>query len=188
MDLKIDGYLPVRGIPIELGGVRSYLLESIPDPEDALNAPQKKKRKGPDPQKPPLAVLCQVTFESQTRKEVVFHSSLLIANNSQHLITILDRADDHVAQKQASKMVLHANEDVAIARGELTEEDKVTLIAPGTVFHVPLSWFQDEKSLYVQRADGNFHRLFTNVRQTFAPSNMVDQKHLDSLKSMNIDI
>ena len=119
-------------------------------------------------------MLCHVTFESQTRKEVAFHSSLLIANNSQHLITILDRADDHVLQKQASKVMLQANEDVAIARGELTKEDRVTLIAPGTVFHVPLSWFLEEKSLYVQRADGNFHRLFTNVRETFAPSNTVD--------------
>jgi hypothetical protein len=68
--------------------------------------------------------LCKINFESQTRKEVDFQSSLLISNNSQYTITLLSRKDEeqHIElPKQPSKVQLKREDeiDVAIAKGEI---------------------------------------------------------------------
>lgn len=51
----------------------------------------------------PIAVLCKVKFESQTRREVAFQSSVLISNCSQHEIRIASVSDKESRFKDIRK-------------------------------------------------------------------------------------
>jgi len=64
MDLEIEGYEMVKGIPIELGGVRSFILEETPVEEIKTTNPHQpptpKATPTTQPKLPPMAVLSQV--------------------------------------------------------------------------------------------------------------------------------
>ena len=85
-----------------MGGVRSYTLEEkmiryvADSDEDEFTADKeteerKKSKKTSlllEEKKTPIALICKVRFETQTRKDIEFQSSLVIANCSQHEIIL----------------------------------------------------------------------------------------------------
>ena len=92
IDLEIQGMRKIKSIPIELGGVRSFLYDFsmkkdnplfIDNTEHTLN--QAEKLAAPQYK---LAIICKVKFEN-SKKDVEFQSSLLFSNNSQFDITIV---------------------------------------------------------------------------------------------------
>lgn len=54
---------------------------------------KKDKSKKMETSEIPVAVLCKINFESQSRKEVEFQSSLLFSNSSMFDIIIMSRKD-----------------------------------------------------------------------------------------------
>lgn len=83
-----------------MGGVRSYLLEEkairyLDDSEeedttaDPASVPEERKKGKKnnnqvevEEKKPPIALICKVKFETQTRKDVELQSSIVISNCS----------------------------------------------------------------------------------------------------------
>lgn len=133
-------------------------------------------------------------FKTQTRKEVEFQSSLLISNTSPFDVLITSRTDEVAnhfvnVQSQAKKKNLEefdTFEELIIARN-LVKESSIVRIEPGQVFHVPLSWFVKERSIYIMKKSGNFHLLFPNIREHFMPSNL-DENYSKRLKPLNIEL
>ena len=41
------------------------------------------------------------------------------------------------------------------------------VVQSGKVFYVPLTWFLEERAIFIQKADGNYHELFPNIREYF---------------------
>lgn len=112
IDLTLDSSERIKAIPIELGGVRSFILNTKEEEDETLlgeededdsfvekkkSTTKRKKKKGDailvQRPKMPVAVICKVKFVSQLKKEVEFQSSLLISNSSQHDIMIVARED-----------------------------------------------------------------------------------------------
>ena len=113
IDLTLDSSERIKAIPIELGGVRSFVLNTKEEDDETLfeegevddsfvekkksTSAKRKKKKGDGTgehrPKMPVAVICKVKFVSQLKKEVEFQSSLLISNSSQHDIMIVAKED-----------------------------------------------------------------------------------------------
>jgi len=81
VDIIIDDQYTVPQVPIELGGVRSFILETTNRTDFNIvedKVPSKKKSKkqtkpkdNPEESKlSPVGMLCKVKFENQTRKEI----------------------------------------------------------------------------------------------------------------------
>lgn len=60
-------------------------------------------------------------------------------------------------------------------------------IEPGKIFYVPLTWFIKEKSIYIQKRDGNFHLLYPNIREYFAPSSLKTTNH-NHIYPQNVEV
>ena len=112
INLTLESSEIIKAIPIELGGVRSFVLNTKEEDDETIMAEEdkddsfiekkksttkRKKKKGDwileQRPKMPVAIICKVKFVSQLKKEVEFQSSLLISNSSQHDIMIVARED-----------------------------------------------------------------------------------------------
>ena len=63
--------------------------------------------------------------------------------------------------------------------------DRTHIVESGRVFYVPLIWFIENRAVYMQRSDGDFHQLFPDVREYFQPKPDNQYAHIEP---MNLDV
>ncbi len=109
-----------------------------------------------------------------------------MSNCSIHDITIGIR-DDKMTTLKDIKRNFKNNGEVFIEESVPVLQNKLQqtyVIESGKIFYVPLSWFLEEKAIYIEKGDRNFHLLFPNIREYFNPSLDI----YDHIEANNIEV
>lgn len=161
LDIFIEGFETIKGVPIELSGCRSY--ELIPKDDNKIRGLVMQDRKGRR-SKEILSIVVNITTQAN-KKIIVLESPLLISNNTEFC--------QHLLLTKAPEL-----EPICVSKMERYRDCEKIDISPNGILKVPLNWLVCNKSMmYMTNYDEKkqYVSLFENLRKKVWGPHELDQ-------------